>query len=169
MICSRRKRCAFIGLGSNLGDRLENLRRGLELLVQAGIEVVRLSALYESEPIGTPEPQPPYLNAVAEIRTDLPLSELLRLLEQVERQLGREEKGRKRPRPLDLDILWVEGERCQSAELTVPHPRLWERAFVLVPLADLVDTLEGRSVVEAAEQLRRVQKVWKVKEGWWKG
>jgi len=169
MICSRRKRCAFIGLGSNLGDRLENLRRGLELLVQAGIEVIRLSALYESEPIGTPEPQPPYLNAVAEIRTDLPLSELLRLLEQVERQLGREEKGRKRARPLDLDILWVEGERCQSAELTVPHPRLWERAFVLVPLADLVDTLEGRSVAEAAEQLKRVQKVWKVKEGWWKG
>ncbi len=159
-----KKRKVFIGLGSNLGDREANLKAALRLIERQDVTVVRISSLYESEPLGVAEPQPPYLNAVAELQTDLPLTELLELLEAVERQLGRTEKGGSQPRPIDLDILWAEGERVQSERLTVPHPRLWERAFVLLPLSELVSQLEGVSVPEAAKRLAKVQKVYLMRQ-----
>lgn len=164
-----RKRKVFIGLGSNLGDRVENLQKALSLLEAKGVEVERVSGLYETEPVETEESQPPYLNAVAEISTTLPLTGLLDLLEDVERQLGRMGKGEKKPRTIDLDILWAEGERINSDRLTVPHPRLWERAFVLVPLSELVDELDGKSVPEAARELAQQQFVQKIDNAQWFG
>ncbi len=157
----------FIGLGSNMGDRLANLRRALQLLQEAGVRVLRVSALYESEPVGTDEPQPLYLNAVAEVETSQPLTKLLETLEAVERALGRQTKGDRRPRPIDLDILWAEGRRVMTERLVVPHPRLWERAFVLLPLSDLTEELDGYSVRDAVQRLQAMQKVWKVSECWW--
>jgi len=162
-----RKRKVFIGLGSNLGDRIENLRKALLMLEASGIEIAKVSGLYETEPVETEEPQPPYLNAVAEILTDLPLTKLLDLLEGIERQLGRESKGCKKPRTVDLDILWVEGEQVESKRLTVPHPRLWERAFVLLPLSELVEELNGKSVAKAAQILAVKQQVRKIADDQW--
>lgn len=161
------KRRVFVGLGTNLGDRIANLRTALASLQEHGITVTKVSALYESEPLGVSEPQPPFLNAVAEIVTELPLDALLERLEAIERQLGRTQKGTLKPRPIDLDILWAEGERMQTERLTVPHPRLWERAFVLLPLAELVDTLDDIAVSERARELARQQKVRRIADRWW--
>lgn len=163
----RLKRRIFIGLGANLGDRLANLRKALDLLKAQGITVTRVSGLYESEPVGVAEPQPPYLNAVAEIVTDLPLDELLFRLEAIERRLGRKRKGGWQPRIIDLDILWAEGERVQTERLTVPHPRLWERAFVLLPMAELTEELEGIPVAERARQVAKCQTVQRVCSAWY--
>lgn len=164
-----RLRRVFIGLGSNLGDREANLKAALRWMHRKGITVVRVSSLYETEPIGVSEPQPPYLNAVVEVKTGLPLTELLDLLEAIERRLGRTEKGGGQPRSIDLDILWADGEKVQSERLTVPHPRLWERAFVLLPLADLISKLDGVSLPEAAVRLAQGQKVRLVRQNWWQG
>lgn len=166
------QRRVFIGLGSNLGDRIENLKQAIYLLQINGIKVLRVSSLYETEPVETSQPQQNYINAVAEIATHLPLFDLLDLLEQIEKQMGRESKGHKKPRTIDLDILWAEGERVDTDRLKVPHPRLWERAFVLVPLSELVEELDGKSVTKAAEALSSKQKVKKLAEsqflGSWK-
>ena len=155
----------FIGLGSNLGDRVENLRQAISLMQVHGLKVLRVSSLYETEPVETCEPQPNYINAVAEIITDLPLPELLEVLEQIERKLGRESKGDKKPRTVDLDILWAEGERIDSERLKVPHPKLWERAFVLVPLSELVDELDDKPIAEFTKSLSDKQKIRKIAEG----
>ncbi len=162
-----RKQRVFIGLGSNLGNRIENLRQALLMLKDNGVEIVKVSGLYETEPVETEEPQPTYLNAVAEIVTDLPLTKLLDLLEEIERQLGRTEKGKKKPRTVDLDILWAEGEKVESERLTVPHPRLWERAFVLIPLSEIVGELNGKSVTKLAQILADQQRVRKIANGQW--
>lgn len=159
-----KQRRVFIGLGSNLGDRVENLRRAICLLQLNGIKVLRVSSLYETEPVETSVPQQNYINAVAEIVTHLPLFDLLDLLERIERQMGRASKGDKKPRTIDLDILWAEGERVDAERLKVPHPRLWERAFVLVPLSELVEELDGKSVTKAAQALSPKQRVRKFAE-----
>lgn len=162
-----RKRRVFIGLGSNLGDRVENLRKAILMLEASGIEVAKVSGLYETEPVETEEAQPTYFNAIAEIVTELPLTKLLDLLEEIERQLGRTEKGKKKPRTVDLDILWAEGERVEHERLTVPHPRLWERAFVLVPLSELSEELDGKPVAKMAQILVNQQQVRKVADKQW--
>jgi len=95
-----RERRVFIGLGSNLGDRVENLRQAICLMQVHGLKVLRVSSLYETEPVETCEPQPNYINAVAEVVTDLPLPKLLEVLEQIERKLGRESKATKSHEPL---------------------------------------------------------------------
>ncbi len=127
---------AFLGLGSNLGDRLENLRRAVELLDGVdGIRVVRTSGVYETAPVGPP--QPDYLNAVAEVSTSLPAHELLAAALRVEQELGRVRAERWGPRTLDVDLLTYGDERIDEPGLTVPHPRMHERAFVLIPLFEL--------------------------------
>lgn len=157
----------LVGLGSNLGDRFENLRKALLMLKASGVEISRVSGLYETEPVETDDPQPFYLNAVVEIFTELPLTKLLDLLEEIERQLGRTNKGERKPRTIDLDILWAEGEQIQTERLKVPHPRLWERAFVLVPLSEIVDELDGKSVSKAAQNLATQQQIRKIAEDQW--
>lgn len=127
---------AYLGLGSNLGDRLANLQRALALLSRLG-RVEAVSSLYETVPVGGPPGQAPYYNAVCCLATELPPRELLRALKEIEGELGRRPGPRWGPRPLDLDILLYDDRVVQEAGLEVPHPRLGERAFALVPLAEL--------------------------------
>ncbi|MGH2771738.1 MAG: 2-amino-4-hydroxy-6-hydroxymethyldihydropteridine diphosphokinase [Actinomycetota bacterium] len=126
---------AFIGLGSNLGDRLGNMQRALEVLHGLGARTVRASPVYETDPVGPP--QPDFLNAVALLETNLLPPTLLAALKQAEEEVGRQHRERWGPREIDLDILLYEDLEISSGSLRIPHPRLSERAFVLVPLLDL--------------------------------
>lgn len=143
---------AFVGLGANLGDREETLRSALTLLDgRDGVRVTAVSAFSETEPVGYLE-QPPFLNAAAVLETTLSPRELMACLLDVERELGRERTGpRFGPRTIDLDLLVYEGMEIDEPGLTVPHPRLHERSFVLEPLCELDPGLvvPGRGSVAA--------------------
>lgn len=127
---------AYIGLGSNLGDREAALRRALEALARRGFHVSTRSSLYWTEPVGGP-PQEWYLNAVAAGHTQLAPEELLQACLDVECELGRVRGVRYGPRVLDADLLLYGAEVRQGAALALPHPRLHERRFVLVPLCEI--------------------------------
>lgn len=128
---------AWLGLGSNIGDGASNIRRALELLEEKGaVSVLRQSSLYASEPWGFQD-QPDYTNAVAEIEFSMAPEELLGILKGVEKQMGRRETRKWGPRLIDLDLLMVGDLILFRPGLTVPHPRMHCRAFVLVPLAEL--------------------------------
>jgi 2-amino-4-hydroxy-6-hydroxymethyldihydropteridine diphosphokinase len=127
---------AYLGLGSNLGDRLANLGRAVRLLQERGVDVVRSSRVYETEPVGGPS-QPDYLNAVIEARTESSARELLRSALAVEEEMGRIRTERWGPRVIDVDVLTYGDEHIDETDLTVPHPRMHERAFVLIPLLEL--------------------------------
>jgi 2-amino-4-hydroxy-6-hydroxymethyldihydropteridine diphosphokinase len=127
---------AYLALGSNLGDRLEMLQRAVELLDgRPGIDVVRSSRVYETDPVGPP--QPAYLNAVVEVRTDLEPHELLKDTQAVEDELGRVRTERWGPRTIDVDVLTFDERTVDDPGLVIPHPRMHERGFVLVPLGEL--------------------------------
>ena len=128
---------AFLGLGSNMGDR----RRHLADAVASLPDVVAVSPVYETEPVGGPEGQGPYLNLVVELDTDHTPHELLALAGRLEAAAGRERTVRHGPRTLDVDVLLVGDLVVDDDVLTVPHPRMRERAFVLAPLADLAPEL----------------------------
>ncbi|ETT65831.1 2-amino-4-hydroxy-6-hydroxymethyldihydropteridine diphosphokinase [Paenibacillus sp. FSL H8-0457] len=133
---------AYIALGANLGDREGNLMEALERLDEVpGIEVDRVSNLYETEPVGYVD-QPMFLNMAAAVSTSLSPHELLAVMQQIEKQLGRVRHIHWGPRTVDLDLLWMEGRRLDTPDLVLPHPRMQERAFVLRPLADIVSELE---------------------------
>ncbi len=125
----------YIALGANLGDRRANLIAALEAMPPL-VRVEAVSALYESPP-QPPAPPPAYYNAVARIETALEPEALLRYLKQIEHDLGRRPTARWAPRPIDLDIALYDDRMLETASLTIPHPRLAERAFVLRPLLDL--------------------------------
>lgn len=130
---------AFLALGSNLGDRRARLRDAV-----AGLPgVVAVSGVYETDPVGGPAGQPPYLNAVVELETDLSPPELLEVAHELEAAAGRERAERWGPRTLDVDVLLVGDLSVDEPDLVVPHPRMWERPFVLVPLHDLAPELVG--------------------------
>jgi 2-amino-4-hydroxy-6-hydroxymethyldihydropteridine diphosphokinase len=135
---------AFIGLGANLGDREKTIRAALEALdAEDGIDVVAVSTLRETEPVGVGE-QPLFLNGAAELETTLTARELLDRLLETERRFGRARvPGEHGPRTLDLDLLLYGDERIDEPGLQVPHPRLHERAFVLEPLAELNADIPG--------------------------
>ncbi len=133
-------RRAFIGLGSNLGDRRALLHAAVERMRLAG-DVVGVSPLYETEPVGGPEGQGPYLNVVVELSTRDTPRRLLERCRALEVAAGRVRTVRWGPRTLDADVLWVEGCTLDEDDLVVPHPRLWERRFVVQPLADLAPDL----------------------------
>ena len=127
---------AYLALGSNLGDRLANLRRAVELLdATPGVDVMRSSRVYETEPVGPP--QPAYLNAVVEVETELEPHQLLAAAQAVEEALGRVRAERWGPRTIDVDVLTYDERTVDEPDLTVPHPRMHERGFVLVPLGEL--------------------------------
>ena len=126
---------AYVGLGSNLGDREATLRRALELLAEH-VDVTAVSTLRDTDPVGVVD-QPRFLNGAASVETDLPPRELLGVLLGVERELGRERLERWGPRTIDLDLLLYGDEAVSEPGLRVPHPRLHERRFVLEPLAEL--------------------------------
>jgi 2-amino-4-hydroxy-6-hydroxymethyldihydropteridine diphosphokinase len=142
---------AYLGLGGNVGDRVEYLRRALSLLAEA-VAVEAVSALYETEPWGLRE-QPAFLNAACQVRTVLPPLDLLHELQRIERALGRERLQRWGPRTVDLDILFYGDLVLDTAELTIPHPLLAERAFVLVPLAEIAPGLRHPRLVKTVAEL----------------
>ena len=143
---------AYLGLGSNLGDRRASLSAALAALrADPGVRSVSASDFIETDPVGGPPGQGRFLNAAARIETDLAPRDLLALLKRIERDLGRAAGGpRWGPRTIDLDILLYDNLCLESADLTVPHPRLRERRFVLAPLAevapDAVDPVTGLTV-----------------------
>ena len=126
---------AYLGLGSNLGDRLDQLRKAVEAL-RSSDPGLAVSPIYETAPVGGPE-QGPYLNCVARFTADLAPLEVLKLAQGLEHSARRVRTVRNGPRTLDVDILLIEGVTMDTPELTVPHPRMYERAFVLAPLEDL--------------------------------
>jgi 2-amino-4-hydroxy-6-hydroxymethyldihydropteridine diphosphokinase len=143
-----------IALGSNLGDRLANLRAAVAELKQRGVVVERCSSVWETEPV--PPGQPFFLNAVLVSETGIEPLALLSLLKAIEREMGRTEGRRWGPRPIDLDILFYDDLRMDTEALTIPHPRIAERAFVLAPLAEVVTgplPVLGRSAAELLAKL----------------
>jgi 2-amino-4-hydroxy-6-hydroxymethyldihydropteridine diphosphokinase len=156
---SRRHR-AYLGLGGNLGDRLGYLRAALRTLRETpGVELVRWSRVVESEPWGIAD-QPRFLNMVAEIATTIEPHDLAAALREVEDRVGRQRRQRWGPREMDIDILTYDDVSIETDTLTVPHPRIMERAFVLVPLAEIAPDLllpDGRTAAEhAAERAEEV-------------
>jgi 2-amino-4-hydroxy-6-hydroxymethyldihydropteridine diphosphokinase len=136
---SKIKMRSYIGLGSNLGDRAANLAAALRATNNAGLEVVRTSSIYESEPVGVPDQQPLYLNMVAELRGNpLPPPEiLLETLQAIEQSLGRRRDRPLAARTIDLDLLIYGDLQLDEEALTIPHPRMHLRRFVLAPLAEI--------------------------------
>lgn len=132
---------AYLALGSNLGDRRAQLRQAVDRLPceepGAGLRVTGVSGVYETDPVGGPDDQGPYLNLVAEVETTFDPFQLLERCLAVEQAGGRERSIRWGPRTIDVDVLLYGDVRIESPELTLPHPRMWERRFVLEPLADL--------------------------------
>ncbi len=130
----------YLSLGSNLGDRAGNLERAIAALLGAGVKVVRRSSLYATDPVDLPC-QPWFLNCVVEAETSLMPQQLLHATQGIERSLGRRKLIARGPRVIDLDILLYGTSVIRTKELEVPHPRMAERRFVLVPLAELAPGL----------------------------
>ncbi len=156
---------AFISLGSNIEPRLRHLQAAVQMLVQVdGVRLVAVSSVYETEPVEVAAPQMPYLNAVIKVATRLSPMELLSAMQSIELKLGRtpSSKGTKLPRTIDLDMLTYGDLKLTTMELTLPHPRMSERAFVLIPLCEISPLLklpDGANVCERAKELSRSQRV----------
>ena len=150
----------IVGLGGNLGDRLAHLRAGVRALGLVGV-VEGVSSVYETEPVGPPQPR--YLNAAVLLETALDAEALLDELLGIEASEGRERRERWGARTLDLDVLWIEGRAMRTARIEVPHPALRERAFAVVPLVELVpdaiDPLTGQRYADLALDVRSVRRL----------
>lgn len=162
---------AYLGLGSNLGDREAMLRGAREALhAPPELRVVSWSSLYRTEPVGGPAHQEAYLNAVLEVETTLDARRLLERCLEVEARFGRVRQERWGPRTLDVDLLFYSRELCREADLELPHPRLHLRAFVLIPLTELipdfVHPLSGRTIRDLADALQPVKGVERLCPSW---
>jgi 2-amino-4-hydroxy-6-hydroxymethyldihydropteridine diphosphokinase len=136
---------AYLALGSNLGDRLAHLQLAVDGVAGTeGVDLVAVSHVYETAPVGGP-PQPAYLNAVVAIDTGLDPHALLALAQRIEHDAQRVRAERWGPRTLDVDVLLYDDVRLTDPDLTLPHPRMWERGFVLAPLRDVAPTLVDAS------------------------
>ncbi len=156
----------YLGLGSNVGDRLAHLRAAVALLPEHGVDVTAASSVYETEPVGEILDQPDFLNAAVRIETELGPDELLDACKAIEVEQGRMFGGpRHGPRPLDVDLLLIDGVELESERLTLPHREVTSRRFVLLPLLELEPGLrlpDGTQLSEALESLGRGERVEKV-------
>jgi len=170
-------RQAIIAFGSNLGKRRQNLARALQLLDSLPqTEIIALSPLYETAPVGLLD-QPPFLNGAAAIETAFPPKTVLKQLLSIEKEIGRTRTIRWGPRTIDLDLLFYENEILETENLTLPHPRWRERTFVIIPLRNLLESSVLRN--ENWNSLRRelknlpredpdVREIPKTSNRWWK-
>jgi len=153
----------YLGLGSNLGNRKDNLNKALDFLSQR-LRIEKISSVYDTEPVGNPN-QPRFLNLVCRVYTTLAPKDLLTLAKGIESKLGRGVGKSDAPRPIDIDILFYGNQVIETPELVIPHPRLVERAFVLVPLAEIAPDLRhpviGRTISELLQRLPQTQGVLK--------
>ena len=145
---------AYLSLGSNVGDRLENLRQACRGLESAAIRLRLLSSVYETEPVDYVE-QDWFLNCVVEIETDLTATQLLDRVHEIEAQLGRRRERPKGPRTVDIDILLYGDAAMRSEQLVLPHPRMLERRFVLEPLLEIAPSLRLPPSGQTVEQIVR--------------
>ena len=154
----------YLGLGSNLGNRQANMEKALKLLDDT-LQIELISSVYETEPVGYVE-QPMFLNAVCRGQTELGPLQLLSLVKGIEVSLGRVSSFPNAPRPIDLDIIFYGDMIMQTPELTIPHPRLEERAFVLIPLLeitpDLCHPLSGESLKDLVARVQGSEGVKKI-------
>jgi 2-amino-4-hydroxy-6-hydroxymethyldihydropteridine diphosphokinase len=162
----RARLTAYLGLGSNVGDREGHLQAALELLRERGVEVEAVSSTYETEPVGEVLDQPDFLNAAARIKTDLEPEALLDLCKEIEAERGRAlDAPRHSPRPLDVDLLLVGDLELVTQRLTLPHPETISRRFVLAPLLELDPDLslpDGTRLADALASLGPGQRVDRV-------
>jgi len=153
----------YLGLGSNIGDRQENLDKALNFLSQR-LRMGKISSVYDTEPVGNTE-QPRFLNLVCQAYTRLEPAGLLSLAKGIESKLGRTGKSNA-PRTMDIDILLYDEQVIETPELVIPHPKMTERAFVLVPLdeiaPDLVHPVSGKTVKELLQSVTEKQGVLKL-------
>jgi len=145
---------AYLGLGSNLGDGAAQISRALELLAARGCAVKRASSLYSTEPVGVRE-QSWFTNCAAEVTTNLSPRALLRTVKSIERDLGRRQTAPGEPRPIDIDILFYDDGMVHLPSLTIPHPRVPERRFVLIPMKELAPHLRHPVLKKTVSQLLR--------------
>jgi 2-amino-4-hydroxy-6-hydroxymethyldihydropteridine diphosphokinase len=159
-------RTAYLGLGSNVGDREAHLRAAVEMLEARGVEVEAVSSAYETEPVGEVLDQPDFLNAAVRVRTDLGPEALLDLCKEIEVEQGRDlGAARHSPRPLDVDLLLLGDLELSTERLTLPHPQVTSRRFVLAPLLELDRELalpDGTRLVDALAALGPGQRVSRV-------
>ena len=155
---------AYIGIGSNLGNRNDNICRALNLIAKK-LKITQISSVFETEPEGYKE-QPDFLNAVIKLDVHVNVRELLRLLKSIESDLGRKKDFRNAPRIIDLDILFYGDTVIKQDDLTVPHPRLHERNFVLIPLSEiaggLIHPCLHNSIKELLNKLKTTGRISKV-------
>jgi 2-amino-4-hydroxy-6-hydroxymethyldihydropteridine diphosphokinase len=142
----------YIALGSNIGDRAQNLREAIRLLRESAVHISKISSIYETEPVDYLD-QPWFLNSVLEAQTDLPAPQLLATLRQIESQMGSKKAFAKGPRLIDLDILLYDDVTMVTRDLQVPHPRMLQRNFVLAPLAEIAPNLRHPSWAATASKL----------------
>jgi 2-amino-4-hydroxy-6-hydroxymethyldihydropteridine diphosphokinase len=153
----------YLGLGSNMGNREQNLDRALELLSER-LRIGKVSSIYETEPVDNIE-QPRFLNLVCQVDTGLRPEALLALAKGIELKMGRQPGKPNSPRPIDIDLLFYGNQVIKTKELVIPHPRLTERAFVLIPLAEiapkLVHPVNGKTVRKLLKAVTEKQGIFK--------